>query len=172
LSSINIAGDTSGTVTLDAPAVAGSTVLTLPARSGTVMVNGPAFSASKTTSQTIGSNTQTKVQYNNEQWDTNNNYDNTTNYRFTPTVAGYYQINAAIFYGSNSTICFLVIFKNGSAFKRGAQLESNNYGVSVSGQVYLNGSTDYVEIYVFTQGGSTLDSGAPNYFDGVLVRAA
>jgi hypothetical protein len=132
---------------------------------------GPAFSASKTTSQSISANTLTKVQYNNEQWDTNSNYDNTTNYRFTPTVAGYYQINSSIHYGSNSGICFLSIYKNGSAFKRGIQIEAANYGVSVSGQVYLNGSTDYVEIFLFTGQASTLDA-TPNYFDGVLVRGA
>jgi len=40
MSSIVIAGDTSGTVTLDAPAVAGSTVLTLPATSGTLNTSG------------------------------------------------------------------------------------------------------------------------------------
>jgi hypothetical protein len=38
MSSVVIAGDTSGTVTLQAPAVAGTTVLTLPATSGTVIV--------------------------------------------------------------------------------------------------------------------------------------
>jgi hypothetical protein len=38
MSSIVVAGDTSGTVTLQAPAVAGSTTLTLPATSGTVIV--------------------------------------------------------------------------------------------------------------------------------------
>jgi hypothetical protein len=37
MSSVVIAGDTSGTITLDAPAVAGSTVLTLPATSGTFL---------------------------------------------------------------------------------------------------------------------------------------
>ena len=37
MSSVVIAGDTSGSVTLSAPAVAGSTVLTLPAVSGTVI---------------------------------------------------------------------------------------------------------------------------------------
>jgi hypothetical protein len=40
MSSVVIAGDTSGTVTLDAPAVAGSTVLTLPATSGTLNTSG------------------------------------------------------------------------------------------------------------------------------------
>jgi len=37
MSSVIIAGDTSGTVTLQAPAVAGSTTLTLPATSGTII---------------------------------------------------------------------------------------------------------------------------------------
>ena len=40
MSAISVAGDTSGSVTLQAPAVAGSTVLTLPAVSGTVITSG------------------------------------------------------------------------------------------------------------------------------------
>jgi hypothetical protein len=42
MSSVVISGNTSGTITLDAPAVAGTTVLTLPATSGTVIVNSGA----------------------------------------------------------------------------------------------------------------------------------
>ena len=45
MSSIVVAGDTSGSVTLSAPAVAGSTVLTLPAVSGNVL-SSTAVSAS------------------------------------------------------------------------------------------------------------------------------
>jgi hypothetical protein len=37
MSAVVIAGDTSGSITLDAPAVAGTTTLTLPATSGTVL---------------------------------------------------------------------------------------------------------------------------------------
>ena len=40
MSSVVIAGDTSGSVTLQAPAVAGSTVITLPATSGTLSTSG------------------------------------------------------------------------------------------------------------------------------------
>ena len=40
MASIVVAGDTSGTVTLAAPAVSGTTTLTLPATSGTVLTNG------------------------------------------------------------------------------------------------------------------------------------
>jgi hypothetical protein len=39
MSSVVIAGNTSGTITLDAPNIAGSTVLTLPATSGTVLTS-------------------------------------------------------------------------------------------------------------------------------------
>jgi hypothetical protein len=45
MSSVVIAGDTSGSITLDAPAVAGTTVLTLPATTGTVFVGGQALTA-------------------------------------------------------------------------------------------------------------------------------
>ncbi|CAB4129487.1 hypothetical protein UFOVP118_72 [uncultured Caudovirales phage] len=45
MSSIVLAGDTSGTVTLQAPAVAGSAVITLPTTSGTTMVLSSAVSA-------------------------------------------------------------------------------------------------------------------------------
>lgn len=39
MSAIVVAGDTSGSVTLQAPAVAGTTVITLPATSGTMLTN-------------------------------------------------------------------------------------------------------------------------------------
>jgi hypothetical protein len=45
MSAVVIAGDTSGSITLDAPAVAGTTVLTLPATTGTVFVGGQALTA-------------------------------------------------------------------------------------------------------------------------------
>ena len=54
---------------------------------------GPAFSVQMGSTQSISSGTYTKLQFNTKNYDTNNNFDATTNYRFTPTVAGYYQIN-------------------------------------------------------------------------------
>ena len=61
MSSIVIAGDTSGSVTLQAPAVAGSTVLNLPATSGTIQTSGSGYTtngvayASSTSALTTGS---------------------------------------------------------------------------------------------------------------------
>jgi hypothetical protein len=202
LASIVVAGDTSGTVTLAAPAVSGTTTLTLPTTSGTVLTSastitpsagtvnqaalatgvagtGPAFSAYLSTNQSISSATFTKVQCNTEEFDTNNNYDNATNYRFTPTVAGYYQISGCINFSSSTKVEFLTsIFKNGSEFKRGVYVNistANSENCSVSALVYLNGTTDYVELYGYLNGtGSPLFTGNQYnvYFQGVMVRSA
>ena len=40
--------------------------------------------------QTITDNTLTKVQFDTEIFDTDSKYDHSSNYRFTPTVAGTY----------------------------------------------------------------------------------
>ena len=53
-------------------------------------VNTPAFFADLSSNQTITTSTFTKVQFNNEILDSDSNYDNATNYRFTPTTAGKY----------------------------------------------------------------------------------
>ncbi len=50
--------------------------------------SGPAFRANRTANYSISQNTWTKVNYNEEDFDTAGNYDPTTNYRFTPTTAG------------------------------------------------------------------------------------
>jgi len=55
--------------------------------------SGPAFRAYLNSNQTLSSGTFTKIAFNIEEYDTTNAYDNTTNYRFQPTVAGYYYIS-------------------------------------------------------------------------------
>ena len=120
MSSVIISGDTSGAITLAAPSVAGTNTITLPANTGTVITTastfsgtGPAFSASSSANTAAISATLTKLQLNTELFDTNNNFDSTTNYRFTPTVAGYYQVNAQVLTPSNANLSQVVIFKNG-----------------------------------------------------------
>jgi len=56
LSSILIAGNTSGTITLDAPAVAGTTTLTLPTTSGTIVTTATStgVSGSAISTGTVG----------------------------------------------------------------------------------------------------------------------
>jgi hypothetical protein len=53
MSSIVIFGDTSGSITLDAPAVAGTNTLTLPAATGTILTTASSINASSITSGTL-----------------------------------------------------------------------------------------------------------------------
>ena len=176
MSSVVIAGDTSGTVTLAAPAVSGTTTLTLPATTSTLAINGPAFSAYQSSSQSLTSSTWTKITFDTEEFDTNSNFASS---RFTPTVAGYYQINGvtnAGSYGAALTRSMVQIYKNGSGYKYGTDLSpAGSNGVAiVSSLVYLNGSTDYVEIYGFITATSpaTTSGGSLVYFNGSMVRSA
>jgi hypothetical protein len=178
MSAVVIAGDVSGTVTLDAPAVAGTTVLTLPATSGSLMVNGPAFSSYANANLSISSATFTKIRCNVEEFDTNLNYDNATNYRFTPTVAGYYQISGSVSYESgiaSITRYLISIYKNGVEYKRGVDSTSNGNIATISNLLYLNGSTDYVELYGYATGTNlqfAVNGTFNTWFTGCLVRGA
>ena len=161
-----------GGITLDAASTATDKTITLPARTGNMAVDGPAFSASQTAGQSYSAATWTKVQFSVENFDTNNNYDTST-YRFTPTVAGYYQINTVIETNASS-LGGAAIYKNGSVYKR---VFYSNAGIGATGVVaalvYLNGSTDYVEAYVYTNNATSLYTNAADYeFSGSFVRAA
>lgn len=176
-----------GTFTIASPNSNTDRTLSLPDATGTILttatpgvpVNGPAFRALTTTAQTITNSTFTKVACNIEEFDTNSNYDPTTNYRFTPTVAGYYQINAnASLGGATNGYAQCYIYKNGFAYTAGSSVPNNNTvggKVSASGLIYLNGSSDYVEFYVWqNQGSSTnLQIGlGDNTFSGAMIRSA
>jgi hypothetical protein len=178
-------GSTSGSVTLSSPAVSGTTTLTLPTTSGTVITTGstfagtgPAFSAYRSTSQSLANASFTKVQCDTEEFDTNSNYDNATNYRFTPTVAGYYQISGCVAGAGAYAQLLASIYKNGSEFKRGVQAGSAGaylFQATVSVLIYLNGSTDYIELYAYQQSGGagTINNGqALTYFQASLARSA
>jgi len=181
MSSVVISGDSSGTVTLTVPSAAGTNTATLPAATGTVMVSGnqPAFSAFANGGQSLSNSTFTKIQWNNENFDTNNNFDSTTNYRFTPTVAGYYQVNATMVINAMTGQSELAFYKNGSVYLYGPYPNSVTADTpfsALSALIYCNGTTDYIEVYAYqNSGGSkTLNSSGNTtcQFSGCLVRSA
>ena len=172
-----LSGDTSGAVTVTVPAVAGTNTITLPAATGTVMVSGnmPAFSVYQSTLQAVSNNTLTKIQLQTEEFDTASAFDSTTNYRFTPLVAGYYQINGAVFFASATASVIASIYKNGSEYKRGVYFGTSGQSAIVSSLVYLNGSTDYIELYGYQSSGGNLNTQTgiiATWFNGSMVRAA
>jgi hypothetical protein len=178
MSSVIISGDTSGSITLSAPAVAGTNTITLPASTGTVMVSGnmPAFSAYSSGGTSVATATVTKLAFNTKIFDTANCYD-TTNYRFTPNVAGYYMFNAVTRFGSmTASQCYARIYKNGSSFNQGSGsgVASGYVWPTANWLVYMNGTTDYVEAYAYQTSGSTQSADYTDYyqFTGCLVRTA
>ena len=180
MSSIVVSGDTSGAVTLAVPAVAGTNTVTIAAQTGTLNAAGPAFSAYFTTNQSVTNATFTKIAFNLERFDTASCYD-TTNYRFTPNVAGYYQVNltARPNATTSSSVQLSSIYLNGVEWLRCDNRITAATGVScnLSTLMYLNGTTDYIEAYAYINGvGTTVIQGGTDgpysNFSASLVRGA
>jgi hypothetical protein len=126
-----------------------------------VSAQGPTFRATLFAGAFFTANTDTKVPYDTVIFDTDSCYDNTTNYRFTPTKAGYYLTTAscALSFGAgghpNTLNHYITVYKNGGVYAWG---NHSRYSTSTSEWfigtqscttlVYMNGSTDYLEGYV------------------------
>jgi hypothetical protein len=133
----------------------------------------PAFSAYLAANQSITTTVWTKITINTEEFDTASCFDNATNYRFTPTVAGYYQVNGSHVTATASTQANISIYKNGVSFK--AQQAIGTYaGAFVSAVIYFNGTTDYIELWGLLVGTTPSFSGgvANTYFQAAMVRGA
>ena len=131
----------------------------------------PAFSATNSADQTFSAATWTKATFDTEQFDTAGNFASN---RFTPTTAGYYQINASLDIGSSNSTpqLYMVLWKNGVAYQSlfvcpGIQ------EITASGSVlvYFNGSTDYVELYARVSAGTGTLYSSTTRFTGVGIRS-
>jgi len=172
-----------GSLTLQGPSTSSTQTVTIPDATGTMMVSGnmPAFSAYPASAQTFANGSFVKVVYDTKQFDTASCYS-TANSRFTPNIAGYYQVNGNITFGSASagSAVQLGIYKNGSQEHQGVQTTfggTYNGCSGVSALVYLNGSTDYIELYcIQLTGGSKANTNVSdayaNFFQAILVRTA
>lgn len=134
--------------------------------------SGPTFFAYLNANQTgISSNVWTKVNYNAELWDTDNCFD-TSNGRFTPNKAGYYEIKA---YAAGRATGNLNIYKNGSNYLWMPYFYNDGEGGGGSALIYFDGSTDYVEVYGRQSGTSLQYYGMTGtyqtFFQGVWIRS-
>ena len=139
----------------------------------------PAFSAYNTSNQSFTSTVTTKVTLDSENFDTNNNFASS---RFTPTVAGYYQFNGEVAVASastNITESEAIIYKNGASAAFGTYVVGPNSAVGISvavGLIYMNGTTDYVELYGYGAGTSpyfrSLSATISCKLSGFLARSA
>ena len=142
------------------------------------ITSAPAFSAYLGSNQTPTNATYTKVNINTIVFDTASCF-NTSTYRFTPNVAGYYQIQAAcrISASTSASTDVWAIYKNGANFAElniatsPAQFDNR----VVSSLISMNGTTDYVEFYCYISGTGTLTFNSGSnvaWFQGFLARAA
>jgi len=141
-----------GTITLGQ---SGDTIALGSGASQTLAANTPAFHAYISSNQSVSSATDTKGQFDTESFDTDNAYDNSTNYRFTPQTSGKYFIYTQIRLDSgannnNIDYCFVEILKNGSPVTSTIldfrdDRDGRKFTVCSSIILDMNGSTDYVE---------------------------
>lgn len=151
--------------------------------------NGPAFSAFLSGSnQVVGSSTYTKITLNAEDFDTAGAFNSTGStvgtapaYSFNPQVAGYYFISAEGWVnspGTNPSQITNLLYKNGTPYKKADLYGAANVngGTTVSALIYMNGTTDYIEFYIYatsgTSGNYTFGGSDFTYMTGFLARAA
>jgi|ETNvirenome_2_30_1030614.scaffolds.fasta_scaffold03564_5 hypothetical protein len=124
-----------------------------------VFTNVPAFEAYLSSSSgTVSNNVATKVQFDTEIYDTDGTYDNSSNYRFTPGVAGKYFIYAQVYMymgSSNVNVAIIHIYKNGSSYMTRRLYQPSNpaqaQGLNISATLDLD-ADDYIEIFGQSQG--------------------
>lgn len=181
MSKVALSGNASGsgTLTIAAPNTSTDRTINLPDSNGTILttatagvpVNGPAFSAYPSSDQSVTLNTATKILFGAEDFDTNSNFASS---RFTPTVAGYYQISGGVQVASALTNILLFVYKNGASVKLLQYTPSSAGAASGSMLVYMNGSTDYLELYATIGATQSLSNGAAGgtFFQAFLARSA
>lgn len=188
MSKVKIQGNASGTgtFTIQAPNSNSDRVLSLPDGAGEILTDGtsyvpqkgvPIFHTTMSATQSVSSSTWTKVQFNTETIDSDGSYDTST-YRYTPQIAGWYSFGVNLYEGSTVTRMILSIARNGNySDQRVVDLSgSTNFSKMQFGGTalyYMNGTTDYVEVYgwVAASGGPIFSSGDGSNFHGFLVRA-
>jgi len=139
--------------------------------------NTPSFHAYRPDSfLAIPNDTYTTVSVSNELFDVGSAF-NTSNYRFTPQVAGKYFLYANVVWDGNINSQGGIIIQKNQQFNSTDMRRNFNYatassGVHVTGMFTANGSSDYFEYRLYQNSGSSVNitnQGNENYFGGFLV---
>jgi hypothetical protein len=123
-----------------------------------------AFSVALTGTQSLTSGTAAKLQLNSKNKDVGGFMDATTNYRYTPLVPGLYLFDGFVGLASevNATAYQMYLYKNGSTYIAQATAVSSGtaaQGTGCAGIAYMNGSTDYVELWALQSSGGSVSVG-------------
>lgn len=142
---------------------------------------GPTFSATLTANQAMTNSTTTVILWDTKDFDTTTAYTVATG-RFNPQVAGYYQITWGCRVdgnGNSVSSAVAILYKNGSEYVRGSSFDSStaltlgSIGSTGSAIVFMNGSTDFLDIRGFctvSAGSPRILSAVSNRFSGVFLH--
>jgi len=109
--------------------------------------------------QTIANNSATHLQLNAQTYDIQNEFDTSTNYKFTATKAGIYFVSGRLCYTANTTGRRGVKFYVNGAGAISTLLDALSIGsslVGISGFLELS-ANDYVDLYGMQESGGDLD---------------
>jgi hypothetical protein len=162
----NIINENSNTITIGASGDTTNIVGTLQNNGAAVGgANTPAFQATLSSSQSISNNSATKVQFNSEIFDTDGTFDPSTNYRFTPAVAGKYHVTAKLSYAdanADDKAEDVYIYKNGGTT---GSVSHRTRTVGSTGRdkmtevnaIFDLDADDYLEVYTKQNSGSSVN---------------
>jgi len=147
-------GDSGDTITVPS----GATIVNSGTATGFGQDMTPAFCASNANTG-FSAGAFSKIAFATEVLDTDGCYDNSSNYRFTPTTAGYYYVSVRVAFNNDSASSreIALIYKNGSSIARGdnqltgSYWANNNTSKQCDYVVQMNGSSDYLEAYGYTE---------------------
>lgn len=116
----------------------------------------PAFSATVSTTQSVSNASWTRIDFDDVLFNYGNCYS-TSDYKFTPNLAGYYIFSMQISFAAD--IQYAGLYKNGSNIADAPMVgDIGDNQTSHSSQTYIayaNGSSDYFEGYAYHERGSS-----------------
>ena len=127
--------------------------------------NLPSFSARSTSGHSggnwSGSQDHGPIEFQTVEWDTHGSYSTST-WKFLPKIEGLYFLTAVVYVDQSWDTVRPIIYKNGTGVAKGS---TNGSGAhlqeSVTALLYANGTTDYFQIYVYTENTNNQGATAP-----------
>lgn len=132
----------------------------------------------KNNAQSIPNTTYTKIQYDDEVYDTLNEYDSGVNYRFTCSKAGTYMFKADIMFTNKSWTAGeqirFALYKNGvilSHFDRFEYQGNNTEYLYASGVIIDKASIgSYYEVYIYQGSGGALNTHTDEHYNSFTIQ--
>ena len=170
-----IGNSTGNTLTKATLTAGGGIAVTNGTGSISIKTSSPTFNAYVGSAQSINAASFTVCAIDTEMFDTNSCFDTST-YRFTPNVAGYYQVNAQVTFQSAATLVIVSVYKNGGrGFAENIVWTTGGLTtLQCAGIIEMNGTSDYLDVRAYSDStANTVVDGKNNTaFSATLVRAA